>query len=513
MSNFFSYIRDLFTALFRNLGDFFYTGIIKPWTFVGSDFSEYDAILRTYLDGFGIWGWMLFVLFLLIVVSIIGLLGYMLYLLIYRVVRIGRNDMTRSKMLAQIQSLNDQLYAAVMEKNEILKLKVGSLGINPNSSSLNPDGTSRDEENKVNDSMFPKLAMIDKKYQDYHPRVDSPDMDANISLEELSARFRLFAASQLGLYYETSMIRTVFAALGTSRLLILEGISGTGKTSLPYALGKFFQNDVQICSVQPSWRDRSELIGYYNEFTKKFNETDFLKAVYEATYREDNCIIILDEMNLARVEYYFAEFLSIMEMPDPSEWKVEVTNTPSADNPRHLENGKLLIPQNLWFFGTANNDDSTFTITDKVYDRAMSLQLNNKGVAFDAEFTEPVAITYNYLAQLYNEAQTNYPVSEVNLGRFAKLDTFVIAKFHIAFGNRIMKQLKRFVPNYVACGGTELEALDFIFSSKVLKKFSALNLAFLHEELKQLATELEKLFGKNTFKLSNQVIDDFIKMS
>ncbi|MGB4126996.1 MAG: hypothetical protein WBK92_02350, partial [Bacilli bacterium] len=73
-------------------------------------------------------------------------------------------------------------------------------------------------------------------------------------------------------------------------------------------------------------------------------------------------------MNLARIEYYFAEFLSIMEMPNPQEWYVEVTKTADEMNPVQLVNGKLLIGQNIWFFGTANNDDSTFTITDKVYD-------------------------------------------------------------------------------------------------------------------------------------------------
>ena len=91
--------------------------------------------------------------------------------------------------------------------------------------------------------------------------------------------------------------------------MILEGISGTGKTSLPYAMGKFFGNDAAIISVQPSWRDRSEMVGYLNEFTKKFNETD-LKELYETTYREDLNFIVLDELNLARIEYYFAEFLS-----------------------------------------------------------------------------------------------------------------------------------------------------------------------------------------------------------
>ena len=80
-------------------------------------------------------------------------------------------------------------------------------------------------------------------------------------------------------------------------------------------MGKFLKNPVTIASVQPSWRDRTEIFGYFNEFTKRFNETEVLKKMYEATFKEEIFITVLDEMNIARVEYYFAELLSILEMP------------------------------------------------------------------------------------------------------------------------------------------------------------------------------------------------------
>jgi hypothetical protein len=99
-------------------------------------------------------------------------------------------------------------------------------------------------------------------------------------------------------------------------------------------LGKFFQNDAQICSVQPSWRDRSELLGYFNEFTKKFNETDFLKALYEASWRKDKQHHRPRRNELGPHRILFAEFLSMMEMPDYSEWKIELINNPDADDPK-----------------------------------------------------------------------------------------------------------------------------------------------------------------------------------
>ena len=113
-------------------------------------------------------------------------------------------------------------------------------------------------------------------------------------------------------------------------------------------------------------------------------------------------VIVLDEMNLARIEYYFAEFLSIMEMRDPNDWVLDLIPAPMSNDPVNLKEGKLLIPQNVIFFGTANNDDSTFTISDKVYDRAISIFFDDKGRPFEAPTQEPMSIPYNQIRRLYD---------------------------------------------------------------------------------------------------------------
>ena len=299
--------------------------------------------------------------------------------------------------------------------------------------------------------------------------------------------------------------------MATSKLIILEGISGTGKTSMAYALGKFLNFDSAIIPVQPSWKDRSELLGYYNEFTKKFNESEFLKALYTTTYRQELDVIVLDEMNLARIEYYFAEFLSIMEMRDTSQWLIDLIPAPQDDDPINLKEGKLLIPQNVEFFGTANNDDSTFTISDKVYDRAISLFFDDKGREFECDDQESMFIPYQQMVNLYNDALAQFPISEAMLHKFEDLDNFVIKHFKLAFGNRIMKQLNTFIPVYVGCGGTEMSGFDFIFTNKVLKKFESLNVAFLKDELANLNKELDRLYGRGNFPMAHAFIDNLIK--
>ena len=272
-------------------------------------------------------------------------------------------------------------------------------------------------------------------------------------------------------------------------------------------MGKFFQRDATIVSVQPSWRDRTELFGYFNEFSKKFNETDVLRRIYDSAYNDDINVIILDEMNIARVEYYFAEMLSIMEMPDHNEWRIELVPSPWPNDPKMLTDGKLLIPQNTWYIGTANNDDSTFSISDKVYDRALTINIDNKGIPFEAPDTPPSLISYSSVNALYEKAVAENPIDPRYLEMIENLDTYVIKKFRVAFGNRIMKQLKIFVPVYVACGGDPLEGIDHILATKVFRKFEMLNLSLIRDEIKGLINYLNTLFGKDTMKSSIEFLD------
>ena len=93
--------------------------------------------------------------------------------------------------------------------------------------------------------------------------------------------------------------------------------------------------------------------------------------------------MVLDEMNISRVEYYFADFLSIMEYPE-DEWVLKIMQLPyNFEAPNHLEDGNLAISNTTWFIGTANKDDSTYTITDKVYDRAIVISFNERNKKID----------------------------------------------------------------------------------------------------------------------------------
>ena len=502
MSAYFEYLRQMLVAFFTDLGIFLYKAVVSPWTDVGNNFSNYNSIFNQFSGEFGFWGWFFYVFFLLFFIGLIGAICFGLYILLRKYIRFVKKEIDKDELRRQVERLNYELYNATIEKDKILNLKTAYMGLKPG------EAAETIEEVKELTSRFPKLTSVDTNYKE---RDTSIMFKEGLSLEELCNSFRNYAASKLGFYYTIDVVRQLFAGIATSKLIILEGISGTGKTSLAYALGKFFCFDSAIIPVQPSWKDRSELLGYYNEFTKKFNETEFLKSLYITTYRKDLNVIVLDEMNLARIEYYFAEFLSVMEMKDKENWVVDLIPSQEKNDPVHLEDGKLRIPQNAIFIGTANNDDSTFTISDKVYDRAISLFFDDKGRPFEAEEQEPMSIPYAQLEALFAEAKKQFAVSKVMLDKFDELDNFVIRKFKLAFGNRILKQLDTFVPNYVACGGSEVDAFDFIFTNKILKKFESLNISFLKEELKELSSYLDKLYGKGQFPKAQSYIDTLIK--
>jgi hypothetical protein len=338
---------------------------------------------------------------------------------------------------------------------------------------------------------FCMLSAIDRKRNSY----GHTSYKQNVTLEEFCDNFRNYAAYRHGLYYDIEDIRRFIAGMSVSHMLILQGMSGTGKTSLAHAIGSFVDNSSTIIPVQPMWKERTDLIGYYNEFTRRFNETLLLTKMYEANYSNDIYVTVLDEMNIARVEYYFAEFLSLLELPNPDERYLDVVSDKWDNDPVQLKDGRIKLPTNMWFVGTANNDDSTFLISDKVYDRAMILDLDQKTERFVAPPTERMIISADEFDMLVESAKKEYEISARNRRRLELFDEYLISHFHVTFGNRIMKQILTYIPVYIACGGDELFALDDILSKKVIRKLESQNPIYFKNAADGLIAYMDDLFG------------------
>ena len=351
---------------------------------------------------------------------------------------------------------------------------------------------SSDEVEETSISRFPTLYSIDEKYPKIR-RVNSP---ANMTLKGICSRFREYASGTLKRYYQIKDIRAFIASMASSKIILLQGMSGTGKTSLPVAFGQFISLNTPVIPVQPTWKERSDLLGYYNEFTGKFSETPLLSALYEAGTTDSIKLIVLDEANIARIEYYFAEFLSLLELPNPKSRKLQVATSYMEHDPKRIEEGVLLLPENVWFICTANNDDSTFAISDKVYDRTSVIDLDTRAEAFASDPGTKMDISYPRLLKLFNEASRRYQLSERDTRRIKELDNYLKKVFKVSFGNRIMRQIQTFVPVYVACGGKALEAIDLMLSKKVIRKLSACNPVYVKSRSEDLISEMKELFGE-----------------
>ena len=505
---------ETFTRFLYEFLNQFFSGFIEMFKGIGAGFAQafnlkrYQEILNTYKGDLSIPEWLLVGISIALVIIFIAAIFLLIYFLFRKYFKFRKTTIEKDQLLDEVANLNGKVAKLVKEKEDILAMKVSQLGLKPGES---PVEEHNDEEpiDPSKESRFAKLTEIDEEYKNYRIK----NYGDSFTLPELCENFRNFAASKLKLYYTIDMMRLFISALASTKLVILQGISGTGKTSLAYAWGKFMKHDSCVASVQPSWRDRTELFGYFNEFTKKFNETEVLKEMYVAGYTDDVYTVILDEMNISRVEYYFAEMLSILEMPNTDEWIIELVPNSWPTDPKHVIGGKIKVPANMWYIGTINNDDSTFMVTDKVYDRAMPIDINDKGTAFTPIDTDAMDVNFSYLSDLFQTAMQEHPISDDTLKKIELMDDYVIQHFRIAFGNRIVSHMKKFVPVYVACGGDEIAGVDYFIAKKILRKFEQLNIGYIKDEIDPYINFLNKTFGKNKMKECIEFVSRLKKLS
>lgn len=513
---------NFFKYFFEDIGNIF----ICLYEFIVSifNFPFRIELIKAHASEYSGWEWFLTIFVNLVLIALIVVAIVMLCKLCKKLFRFGVSPKKYDELEKRVRSLQRDLIRANYEKDRLLAMRVAELGGGGSDIehlNMGENGEEKEAEGEEfvasenrntfespcvdpSESRFFRLTSVDNFYKtQYTP----PEYDNEVTLVRFCEQFRAFAASRLKLYYTIDTIKYFVASMGTARIIILQGISGTGKTSLPYAFGKFVQKDTTVVSVQPSWRERTELYGYFNEFTKKYGETDFLRAIYEANYFRDPHIVILDEMNIARVEYYFAEMLSILEMPRQEEWNIDVVTAVWDNDPCLISKGRVHIPNNVWFVGTINNDDSTFAVADKVYDRAIPIDLDSRADAFECEDTEPIAVSTDRLVELFAAAKEQYPITQEMLEKLEVLNAYVIKNFRLAFGNRVMKQVGEFVSCFIGCGGTEIEAVDFIVAKKVFRKFESLSLGFIRDELTKLSTFLDRTFGKNSMPICKEYIE------
>ncbi|WP_144533160.1 MrcB family domain-containing protein [Bacillus paranthracis] len=210
-----------------------------------------------------------------------------------------------------------------------------------------------------------------------------------------------------GFFYEKKDLINFFLSLKTKPFVILSGISGTGKTKIVQwfaeSLGATEENgQFTLIPVRPDWSDSSDLLGYVN-LQGEFQERPLIKVLENADANPNRpYFVVLDEMNLARVEYYFSDFLSVIES---RKWKDgKIVTSPVL--PESITNKHITIPSNVYIIGTVNMDETTHPLSKKVLDRANTIEFNTVNLGYfnflmDVEEKEAEIVSDSSLATKY----------------------------------------------------------------------------------------------------------------
>lgn len=283
---------------------------------------------------------------------------------------------------------------------------------------------------------------------------------------------------QSGLEYSPRVVKAFHTAMKvneTAQMAVLAGISGTGKSQLPrqYAAGMGI-GFLQV-PVQPRWDSPQDLMGFYNYIEKRFRPTDLARALYQLDLQNNRnddfedrmMMILLDEMNLARVEYYFSDFLSRLESRPPADRVADRTLRKDAEieleipMPKGAEAPRIFPGYNLLFAGTMNEDESTQSLSDKVVDRANVLRFAAPKTIHTGsgtlKTTEPEALSAKRWRSWVKSVEgiDSQPLVQKSAERMAKLMT----DFKRPFGHRLGRAILSYVANYpIGDRGPELHA-------------------------------------------------------
>ncbi|TIK65875.1 hypothetical protein E4416_12500 [Stenotrophomonas maltophilia] len=302
-------------------------------------------------------------------------------------------------------------------------------------------------------------------------------------------------------------------ALTVCPLVILSGISGTGKSLLPRKFAKHTNSQFHAIPVQPQWSDNSDLFGFVPTLSPtKFVEGKLVKCLREAKYQPDKLVIVLlDEMNLAPVEHYFSDFLSVAESrerkgarigSDPLPIELPAVPVAGLADPEADLRG-IELPSNLRVIGTANMDETTHSFSPKVLDRAFTIEFDDPDLNSFASATHVRAETFENLANIVIDSNNAISVLEA---RAASQELFefianklseiqdILAPAGVKFGYRTRDAVLLYLHFWRQFGLSEImagyAALDFCILQKILPKVSGSG-ELLADALDKLAVWLQ----------------------
>jgi len=362
----------------------------------------------------------------------------------------------------------------------------------------------------------------------------SEEYDKKEDEEELAALDRVQSyLNSSNLFFSDRVIKAFHTSLkisDISPLTVLAGISGTGKTLLPIYYADALGIYSLIISVQPRWDSPQDMFGFYNYMESKYKATDLARSLirmdpYNFSERDFSKIrgekrsdwmfmVILDEMNLARIEYYFSEFLSKLEIrriiDDPDDAvereraEIELEVGPNRDDYNKF---RLWIDHNVLFAGTMNEDETTFSLSDKVLDRANVLRFGRPPIVDETENDSSEEDEYlpngNITLKQWNSWKK--PVDDNtswyrDVSKKLEIVNNSLEAIGRPFGHRIRKAIQTYIANYPGIDQEDAfkMALADQIEMKILPKFRGIaikdkNSIEALDDLFQVITDLEDI--------------------
>jgi len=318
--------------------------------------------------------------------------------------------------------------------------------------------------------------------------------------------------NQKGFFFSREVLTRYYLSLVAKPFVILSGISGTGKTKIAQLFADYIcqgeetaearRKRIAFVSVRPDWMDNKGLLGYYNLLDEKYHSTKMLDLLLEAKENPDKpYFVILDEMNLAKVEHYFSDFLSILESRTPDNPDGEMMDLHSLEDAATPDGRKvpaaIHIPPNVFFAGTVNVDESTYMFSPKVLDRANVIEFNEVDLeAYAKGWLEEDELTLadgNVLDRFYNKdakrfcRKEDYLSLEEDGKQYLNELQAILKEYNLHFGYRVANELGKFVHLAMEeVGDTCLDdAMDIQIIQKILPKLHGTR-AKLEDPLQQL---------------------------
>lgn len=285
-------------------------------------------------------------------------------------------------------------------------------------------------------------------------------------------------AKNENLFYNDDDLNNFHTSMRSDGMVILAGLSGTGKSQLVKCYGnalKLPEEQIKFVSVESNWTDDSDLMGFYDPSNNKYypGKSELADTLLNAQDSPEKLyIVVFDEMNLSRVEQYFSQFLSVLEMDKDSR---EITLYNSVNKDEHYPE-KIKIGDNVLFVGTINIDESTYKFSDKVLDRSNVIKLDMQNFIRMNETLENAPLnggtigSYSYSLMGSNNSKNKLEKSDLEL--LWDLHTAINkVEPNVGIGWRIVKQINSYIHNLPE-SIDKLEGLDYQINQRIMTKIS-----------------------------------------